>query len=253
MRKIGICSAAPGAGAKFTAAALACYLAAAEKKDPAVLELGEPGLYDCLGMDKRFAGRRFYPRGGPANRAAGVNWQLLTPAPAAEPRAPRGRFAEGAASEFAGRAPGGGPMAESAAERLHRNLRILDRTEGDVVLCLLNGLPEEEKKLFFREMDRLLCVIDPLPSALLQSYDFLQSMSRLQPEPVFLVNKMNPGVRRRELLQSLGGREPLFLPLLPAEELYRAQYACRCPYEQPAAARRLRPALSRLYAQLLAE
>ena len=144
MRRIGICSAAPGAGAKFTAAALACYLAAAEKKDPAVLELGEPGLYDCLGMDKRFAGRRFYPRGGPANQAAGVNWQLLTPVPAAEPRAPRDRFAEGAASQFAvrahndnqfaGRAHGGGQMAESAAARLHANLRILDRTEGDPVI-----------------------------------------------------------------------------------------------------------------------
>ena len=69
MRRIGILSASSGAGSRFFAANFACFLAE-EGRRPAVLELAEPGLYDALGMDKRFAGRSFFPQGGPPNPAA---------------------------------------------------------------------------------------------------------------------------------------------------------------------------------------
>ena len=228
MRRIGIVSAAAGAGGRFVAANFACFLAE-EGRRPAVLELGSPGLYDVLGMDKRFAGRTFFPRGGPPNPAAGVNWSLIAPGEDGLP-------ADGAPDD--------------AMERFYGRLRLLDRVEGDVVLCLLNGLSERKRTLLLRDMDASLFVIDPLPSRLLSSGLSGKLTAGEENRTLPIVNKMNGGVKRHELAAFLGLRAPLEIPLVPAEEIYRAEYACRIPYESAAVASLLRPAFRKLRKEL---
>jgi len=218
MRRIGIVSAMCGAGGKFIAANYACFLAE-EGEKPAVLELGGSGLYDVLGMDKRFAGRTFFPRGGPPNIAAGVNWSLLLPDSTAGPE---------------------------SMERFYERLRLIDRTEGTVVLCLLNGLSPAERDLLLRDMDASLLVVDPLPSRLLGTADVLRLSDREEKRILPLVNKMNGGVKRHELTSFLGMRAFPEIPLVPAEEIYRAEYACRVPYESKEVRDLLRPAFRKL-------
>ena len=220
MRRIGIVSAARGAGGRFFAANFACFLAE-EGRRPAVLELGAPGLYDVLGMDKRFAGRAFCPQGGPPNIAAGVNWSLLAPDAVQ-------------------------PSPEGGLERFYERLRLIDRVEGDVVLCLLTGLMERERDLFLRDMDTTFLVIDPLPSRLLSAADPVKLIRDEEKRVSPLVNKMNGGVKRHELASFLGVRSAPEIPLVPAEEIYRAEYACRAPYEAKPVADLLRPAFRRI-------
>ena len=221
MRRIGLVSCTEGAGSRFFAANFACYLAAEEKKSPAVIEFGSGGLYDALGMDKRFAGKTFYPQGGPPNMACGVNWSLKTEKTAAD-----------------------------GIEAFYERLRILDRTDGDVILCILNGLADEERELFLRETDVSFLLIDPLPSRLLLAYDFLKREAARKIRPVSIVNKMNPGVRLRQLESYLGETAPLTVPYLAPEEIYRAEYACRVPYESESAAALLKPAFRRIWRAL---
>ena len=220
MRRIGIVSAAQGAGGRFFAANFACFLAE-EGRRPAVLELGGPGLYDVLGMDKRFAGRVFCPQGGAPNVAAGVNWSLI--APDAVP-----------------------PSADDGLGQFYERLRLIDRVEGDTVICLLTGLAERERDLFLRDMDASFLVVDPLPSRLLSASDPLKTARDGEKRVSLLVNKMNGGVKRHELASFLGVRSYLEIPLVPAEEIYRAEYACRVPYETKAVAELLRPAFRRV-------
>ncbi len=224
MRRLGVLSAADGAGGRFFAANFACFLAE-EGKRPAVLELGGPGLYDVLGMDKRFAGRTFFPQGGPPNIAAGVNWALIGP------------------DAGDGEAPPAGP---DAMERFYRRLRLIDGVDGDVVLCLLNGLPESERDLFLRDMDASFLLIDPLPSRLLSAEETLFPLPREEKHLIPVVNKMNGGVKKRELLAFLGVRTVFEVPLVAAEEIYRAEYACRIPYEAPGPKELLRPAFRKI-------
>ena len=235
MRRIGILSASSGAGSRFFAANFACFLAE-EGRRPAVLELAEPGLYDALGMDKRFAGRSFFPQGGPPNPAAGVNWSLIVPDghPGAE-GSPPAAADRGDADELG---------------RFYGRLRLIDHVEGDAVLCLLNGLPERETELYLRDMDASFLIVDPLPSRLLSRGNGLKRPSGEEKAPVPIVNKMNGGVKKHELAAFLGVRTPLEVPLIPAEEIYRAEYACRVPYETKAVRDALRPAFRRIAREL---
>ncbi len=259
MRRIGIVSAARGAGGRFFAANFACFLAE-EGRRPAVLELGAPGLYDALGMDKRFAGRSFCPQGGPPNVAAGVNWALLVPdgdSPGAAGYRSEGesagsdRYRSDGGSAAAGGTERGAAPADPAAgidamERFYRRLRLIDGVEGDVVLCLLNGLPGRERDLFLRDMDASFLLVDPLPSRLLAAESAIRTVRDEKKRMSPIVNKMNPGVKKHELYAYLGVRTVPEIPLVPPEEIYRAEYACRVPYEAKPVRDALRPPFARI-------
>ena len=258
MRRIGVLSASDGAGGRFVASNLACYLAG-EGRRPAVLELGKPGLYDALGMDKRFAGRTFFPQGGPPNVAAGVNWSLIPPDGEAASQASRTESADGGTVPLQRRERGNGETAlalpgerngDDAMERFYERLRRIDRVEGDVVLCVLNGMAERERNLFLRDMDVTLLVFDPLPSKLLASCEAVKLARDEEKRVAPIVNKMNGGVKKHELCAFLGVRTAPEVPLVPAEEIYRAEYACRVPYEAKAVAELLRPSFRRIMRSL---
>jgi hypothetical protein len=79
-------------------------------------------------------------------------------------------------------------------------------------------------------MHRVICVIDPLPSRLLAgaaTMDLVRAAEAGGIPVTWVVNKMNPGVNMREVLRFISIKDPVFIPALPAEKLYAAEYACR--------------------------
>ena len=243
--KIGVVGAARGAGASFAAGAVAKVLsldkkrrvslaeillsAAAEKprperenempgktrKEKTASSSGrfighKPLLYDSLGMDRRFAGRdfvRFYKLikdgcdiRGLTNVDERINWVLPTPEDT-----------------------DGGLLTETDA------LRLVNNIPGDIVVC---DLPSGTAGALASDADILICVIDPLPSRLLAAEEYIEEIKKLEAAGkrlIWLVNKYNSGINKRELAAFLRLRETAQFPLIPGEILCNAEYTCRLP------------------------
>lgn len=210
--KIGITGISAGAGASFFTGCFARYLANTGHHKPAVVELGSGSLFDSYGMDKRFAGRtwfRFYEAltenrsiRGMRNMDEGINWILKSP----------------------------------EEERIHlsfeQKLLLTCRAQGDVILFDLSGDANQDE-LLLRSMDQIIAVIDPMPSRMLSGHRVLSSLKVLETERgsvIYVINKMNRGVNRRQMLDFLGIRNPVFLPLVHPESIYTAEYNCKVPY-----------------------
>jgi hypothetical protein len=204
--KVGILGLTKGAGAGFVAACLARAYASERRLRPAVLELGQGGLYDSLGLARHFAGDGFVSfhdeaardkkLRGRGNIRFDVNWVLDT----------------------------GGRLAELDA---YKRLRLLANCRGDVILVSLSGLAGAELEKLLPEMDVVLLVVDPLPSQLIAGHELLCRLRAHDWPVVYLINKMNPGVNVREVYRYLNIAPALHLPLVPLEQIYAAEYACR--------------------------
>lgn len=210
--KIGILGISAGAGASLLTGCLARYLANTRKHSPAAAELGRGSLFDSYGMDKRFAGRhwfRFYQElsenrsiRGMKNIDEGINWILRS------------------------------PEEEKNILTFEQKIRLAGQAVGDVILCDLSGEGEPDYELL-KSMDRNIAVIDPLPSRMLEGYQTLCRLKALDLEEdntIFVINKMNRGVNRRQMLDFLKVNKPFFLPLIDAEHIYTAEYNCKIPY-----------------------
>jgi hypothetical protein len=210
--KVGIVGISAGAGVSFLAGCLARYLANTGIHSPAVIELGGGSLYDSFGMDKRFAGRTWFgfykalAEGrsirGVRNMDEGINWIL--------------------------KAPEEGKISLAFEQKL----RLISHAKGDVILCDLSG---EEKPDFelMRSLDQLIAVVDPMPSKMLEGHQNLCNIKMLDTEKkgmIFVINKMNRGVNRRQMLDFLKIRKPVILPLVSPESVYTAEYNCKIPY-----------------------
>lgn len=229
--KIGIIGLGTGAGTGFASACLARAMAERGDFHPAVIELGKGGLYDSLGMDKRFAGKQFFAFckavsqeqsiRGRSNELDGVNWMLLPPGEAC------------------------------LTLDLFRKLRLINNALGDMVICRLAGLEGEHLWRLLWEMDRVLVLIDPLPSSLMAAHDFLCEL-RVSGLPLtYVINKYNGGVDRKELMEFLKIRKLSFLPMVAMEEVYRAEYTCHTVYDMPSAKEKLKQPLSNLIHDIL--
>ena len=207
--RIGVLGLTPGAGAGFLCSCLARAAFLERNLRPAVLELGCAGLYDSLAMDKRLPAGRYFSFHhtvasdrsirGRSNLVDGVNWMLVD--------------------------------GQEAELDLYQRLRLVHNAEGELVFCRLSGVPEAELWKLMPEMDRILAVIDPLPSSMLAGYERLCEL-RTDGSPItYIVNKYNDGVDRRELLQFLNVSKPIFVPMVAPEAVYGAEYACRTVYD----------------------
>lgn len=210
--KVGVIGISAGAGVSFLTGCMARYLANTGRYSPAVIELGGSSLYDSFGMDKRFAGRswfRFYQAlaenksiRGIRNMDEGINWILRSPE---EIRISLG---------------------------FEQKLRLISHARGDVILCDLSGETAPDHELL-RSLDQLIAVIDPMPSKMLAGYQNLCDIKMLDTEKegmIFVINKMNRGVNRRQMLDFLKIGKPVFLPLVSPESVYTAEYNCKIPY-----------------------
>lgn len=210
--KVGMIGISSGSGVSFLAGCLVRYLANTRKHSPAVVELGRGSLFDSFGMDKRFAGRswfRFY-QALTDNRSIrrmhnmdeGINWILRSPGE------------------------------EKISLSFEQKLRLTGHAVGNVILCDFSGAEDPDFQLL-RSMDQIIAVIDPMPSKMLAGYQILCALKALEAEGndiTYVISKMNKGVNRRQMLDFLRLRNPVFLPLVDQESIYTAEYNCKIPY-----------------------
>jgi len=233
-RYIGFVGLAAGAGATTLAFSAAEYLAARMKKSPltvTMLELDKrtdlPAgcAYDKVGIDRRFAGRQYVsiykaalenkPLREVLNIDEGINWAL---------RAPQDRGPAPAASAL---------------------FRLLNNVSGDIIVCdipayafLKTGEDRELLLSLLADMDDIICVFDPLPSRLFASVraaEICRSLPCADTDTIWLFNKYNPGADMREVVRFTGIKKYHLFPALPAEIVYRAEYACRSLASRPEA------------------
>ncbi|HML37040.1 MAG TPA: hypothetical protein PKA19_06440 [Bacillota bacterium] len=230
--KVGIIGISPGSGASFLAGCLARYLANTKKHSPAVAELGKGALFDSFGMDKRFAGRswfRFYLAladnrsiRGKQNMDEGINWILRS------------------------------PWEEKVSLSFEQKLRLTGHAAGDVILCDFSGAEDSDFQLL-RSMDQIIGVIDPMPSKMLAGYQTLCALKAMEAEGTditYVISKMNKGVNRRQMLDFLRLRNPVFLPLVELQSIYTAEYNCKIPYTLGAVKNALRAPLEEIASAL---
>jgi len=222
--RIGIIGLSAGAGVSFLTLALAKAISE-HGLVPAVAELGKSGIYDALGMDVRFSGRQFFSY----HQALDQNMKIRA----------RDNFDEGI--NWALRCPGEDHIRLGASKML----RLIDNIRGEVVLCDFSGvdLPSQTDTLtaeMLRDMDGLIAVADPLPSRLLGSYPQFLELSTISKEIVYVINKDNRGVKRKEVNRMLKLEKPIYLPFIEPEEIYRAEYSCGIAYGNAAVKRQMK-------------
>ncbi len=248
---VGLCS---GAGCTFVAEAIA-YLLAHEKKK-AVTYVDAAGylaaalpyrqasgcIYDALGMEKRFAIRGFTDafellESGRSIRKIrnideGINWIL--PKPGARGRYMRGGFRSIAAEE-----------AFSIVQRAYQSC------SGEIIICDFGapsrdyGIKSSEtwaapgrwllESSVLGEMDCVIAVANPLPSALLAGEPVLSALKALaredRQEVLFVLNKVSDGVIMHEVKHFLRQSFAARLQAVPIQNIYAAEFACSLPIE----------------------
>ena len=175
-----------------------------------------PLLFDQLAMDKRFGNKGFgdvyreaLQEGRPltcANWEDGINWQLMTP------------FATGRETGIPV------PVDETFLRRLVMAAR------GD--LCIFDIAGEDRWNPILADLDLVLAVCDPLPARLIGEQVRIRRLTELEAgglELRFVVNRMNPGVNRRQLRRFF--RRPLMeLEAFSPDLLYTMAYHCQPPW-----------------------
>ncbi len=224
-KKIGIVGLGPACGVTTIGTTLAKLASKDGKLRVQYLELTTPSgnkplIFDALGMDKRFINRRFIDYykevkegnhiGHLVNREEGINWALVT-----KENRNKGIYL-------------------STREKTH----LINNLEYDILFCDLElGYDPwnkiEEERTLLQEMNRLIVIIDALPSKLLSSYSLLQWIKDLSEKglPVsYIVNKYNKGVQKRDFFDFIKLRPDHFIPFFSTEQFYVCEYNCQLPY-----------------------
>jgi len=212
--RIGVTGLSQGVGTTFVATALAFYfrdqgrqVSYAECLNPASCRAL---LYDQVAMDKRFGPRpfeRIYQKITDEdqalqgrNKEEGIIWRL--------------------------------PVPEDCREKRELNQRQKAR---------LVGLPREEVCIFdleadyswddyLMDMDVIFVVVDPLPSRLLRNrerYRTLKKMELAGCRVIWIVNKMNPGVDKKQVRNYLKADNLFWLEAIEISRIYEDEYFCR--------------------------
>jgi hypothetical protein len=219
LTKIGVFSFIKSSGTSFIATSLAKYLADLRKNPVAFIDLkhdsgNESLLYHALGMDQRFASRKFISFYSEIknrkyirqlnNLDSGINWVLYT------------------------------PLDRDLGVKLTtvEEARLLNNVYGDWIVCDLGSQYYQES---MDEMDILIGVIDPKPSMLLSSKNYFRKL-QLQElggrHLCWIINKYNKGVNTNLLKRHLKIKNPIAIPLIQEEWFYISEYRCRIPFDQ---------------------
>lgn len=232
--RVGVLGLTAGAGASLLTLCLAGHLAATTRHTITVAELYGNDLYDSLGLEKRFAGRTFTylddliqepaRRRSALNVEDGINWMLQKPGPV---------------------------TAASLSAEGHWNTRmeklqyLIHSMRGEVVLFDLSGEGAGDLELL-QQLDHTILVIDPMPSRMMQGMPLLQRVKQARIPLIPVVNRMNPGVMKKEMIDFLRINHPLYFPALEPDGLYQAQYHCKSPYRSPEVKKRWNEPLTQL-------
>lgn len=230
--RVGIAGLTPGAGATLFTVCAAGFLDETGSS-VSVAELGDGGIYEALGMEKRFALREFCSFSKAAagsanlrrieNREMGINWALKLPDE-------RGTLL---------------PYREA--------LRLIYGIAGEVILYDFSGRKSEDVWLLAKEMDEMIVVADPLPQSLFAGLEALERWKLSELSVSYAVNRWAPGISKKELARFLKVREPVQIPFLAPQWLYEVQYAGVAPWSNPEIRESMRPALVELFRPIFAQ
>lgn len=222
-RRIAVTGTGECVGATFVAAGL-CMFFAENGLKVSYTEVGNPGkmrrlIYESAALDKRIGPERVKsvyravkeksPVNGAgdlhraANVSGGISWRVITPEDAAENMA----LDEGEAARLIATADGMIQVFDVAAD---------EAFDG----CLL-------------DMDAVIAVADPMPSKLMRQQDRIRMLKRLEAagnRVIWLINRMNDGVSRRQIQGFLREEQVLYMEEMPAETVYTAEFRCMLPH-----------------------
>lgn len=228
--KIGVCGISGGVGVSFIASNLARHLALTASCRPTVVETRNDSLYNGLGMESHFSKRPFFDHlraitdgnrvRGQENECFGINWVV-----------PRNTSK---------------PLLLSLTERI----KLLHNCSGNPVLLDFSGWSNDEVLATLEELDAIVVVVDALPSKLLAGQDRLSALRTVELPVLYLINKENRGIDKRELNRFLQVKDSVEVPMLPIEIIYSAEYRCRLCYDMPSAKRELENAFEMVIKKL---
>lgn len=115
-----------------------------------------------------------------------------------------------------------------------RAWRLLSSARGDYLVFDIDytGIYRD----FLKDMDLILAVIDPLPSKLASQLENIAALQKLSCEGsniIWIINKMNDGVSRRQVKKLFRGEKLVFFDFLDYCMLYGAEYRCGYLWDIP--------------------
>ena len=241
--KIGIVGISSGAGATFIASRIAyelgrraegvCYVEAAQGPRLAAHSLSLAKVFDKRNFADYFGNwEQGLSAGSRTNLFENVNWVLRNPyetAPEAKPAVQR-LFS---ASQADGQIIGEMAPPERISPAITPGERIpYERIPGRYLVVDFPALDT------LNEMDLVVCVADPLPSALIPAEETVKALreNRIRtkrgfspamnhPTPcLWVLNKDNPRVSHRELERFMKIKFDFVVPMIDPKEFYRAEY-----------------------------
>ncbi len=215
---IGVTGLGRSVGTTFVATSLAFYFA--EKGNCVTYcqcltpSEADKLLYDAAAMEQRFACRRFYdiyrmifegkPVRGKKNMEKEISWIL----------------------------PGPWSCEEKADLDENQKARLIAGATGEI--CIFDFAAESRWDEFLMDMDRLIVVVDPLPSKLIRNSRRFAMLKGLEVSGMplkWIVNRAGSGINRRQVSAYLKTRNLLWLPEISAQLFYADEFACRFSWE----------------------
>lgn len=206
--RVAVIPAFSGAGASFVSQALALGLAEEKTGEISLIETAGASFFHAMGLEAQYLARAFQdyslalekgePIKGIRNERAGLNCLF--------------------------RIPGKSP--DLTVPRL---FRLLASAPGDLQIFDFSGMEQALIADAAAECEVRILVIDPLPIKLIEACRFISDFLIRFPDTVLVVNKMNPGVHKKELKGFLAGKKYIEFPHLDPQLIYKAQYCSMLP------------------------
>ena len=224
--RIGVTGLGQGVGTTFVAAALAFYFRSREK-ETSYTECLDPAccsslLYDKAAMDRRFSHRQFQgvyqlltedaPIKGVKNREEDIIWRLATPEDCLQKRTLT-------------------PKQQG---------RLLAAAKEDV--CVFDMAADYQWDGFLMDMDVVFVVADPLPSRLIRSRERFKLLKKIELsgcKVIWVVNKVNEGVDKRQVKSYLKSEYVLWLEQMEPAWIYKDEFLCQFHWENEEIQRKL--------------
>lgn len=167
-------------------------------------------IYDSVSMDRRFTNRNYVDvydcidKGNVIkkcnNDEEGINWILITP--------------ENCKKEI--------------VLNYEKRSRLIQSGRNEMSIYDIEAYDDWNNYLL--DMDKIIVVVDPLPSKMIgQTVRFrhLKKMEVQGADLLWLVNKNNRGVNQKEVRKFLKSDNIMWLDMLPASNIYAAQYTSK--------------------------
>lgn len=111
---------------------------------------------------------------------------------------------------------------------------ILQTLESGVTVCDFSSFNKvDEIKSLLIQMDKLIVIIDALPSKIVKSYDTLKELENLGIEMIFIINKDCRNISEKEIGNALNiEKHQIFkIPMVETKYIYDSEYRGKLAYD----------------------